>query len=160
MHALRQPPNRRRALFAGLAGVGALAASAVAWKFYAPGADPRAAGQALPDDVCVVAPPTPYDPALGQPLTAAREVPEVTEIQTFLGSVDFRLRNQQVLRARAVVAFLSVRTQLPIIGVGGIMRGDDARAKIKIAADQYPFRFIAVTAKTKKAGGGWSVESF
>ena len=37
---------------------------------------------------------------------------------------------------------------------------DDARAKIKIAADQYPFRFIAVTAKTKKAGGGWSVESF
>ncbi|MCG8990862.1 DUF1064 domain-containing protein [Laribacter hongkongensis] len=37
---------------------------------------------------------------------------------------------------------------------------DDARAKIKIAADQYPFRFIAVTAKAKKAGGGWSVESF
>ena len=37
---------------------------------------------------------------------------------------------------------------------------DDARAKIKIAADQYPFRFIAVTAKTKKSGGGWAVEEF
>lgn len=37
---------------------------------------------------------------------------------------------------------------------------DDARAKIKIAADQYPFRFIAVTAKTKKAGGGWEIEVF
>lgn len=37
---------------------------------------------------------------------------------------------------------------------------DDARAKIKIAADQYPFRFIAVQARTKKAGGGWQIEEF
>jgi L-asparaginase II len=37
---------------------------------------------------------------------------------------------------------------------------DDARAKIKIAADQYPFRFVAVKAKTKKDGGGWAVEEF
>lgn len=37
---------------------------------------------------------------------------------------------------------------------------DDARVKIKVAADLYPFRFIAITAKTKKAGGGWAVESF
>ncbi|SCZ33129.1 MULTISPECIES: hypothetical protein [Burkholderia] len=37
---------------------------------------------------------------------------------------------------------------------------DDARAKIKIAADQYPVRFIAVMAKPKKAGGGWQVEEF
>lgn len=37
---------------------------------------------------------------------------------------------------------------------------DDARAKIKIAADMYPFRFIAVKVRAKKDGGGWSVESF
>ena len=37
---------------------------------------------------------------------------------------------------------------------------DDARAKIKIAADMYPFRFIAVKVQAKKDGGGWSVESF
>jgi len=37
---------------------------------------------------------------------------------------------------------------------------DDARAKIKIAADQYPFRFIAIKARTKKDGGGWAVEAF
>lgn len=37
---------------------------------------------------------------------------------------------------------------------------DDARAKIKIAADMYPVKFIAVMARTKKAGGGWSVEEF
>lgn len=37
---------------------------------------------------------------------------------------------------------------------------DDARAKIKIAADLYPFRFIAIKAKTKKDGGGWAVEEF
>lgn len=37
---------------------------------------------------------------------------------------------------------------------------DDARAKIKIAADIYPFRFIAVKPKAKKDGGGWEVEEF
>jgi hypothetical protein len=31
---------------------------------------------------------------------------------------------------------------------------DDARAKIKIAADLYPFKFLAVQAVAKKRGGG------
>jgi len=37
---------------------------------------------------------------------------------------------------------------------------DDAKVKIKIAADMYPFRFLAVKAKAKKDGGGWAVEEF
>ena len=37
---------------------------------------------------------------------------------------------------------------------------DDARAKIKIAADMYPFRFLAVKVKPKKDGGGWEWEEF
>jgi len=37
---------------------------------------------------------------------------------------------------------------------------DDARAKIKIAADMYPFRFIALKVKPKKDGGGWAIEEF
>lgn len=37
---------------------------------------------------------------------------------------------------------------------------DDARAKIKVAADLYPFRFLAVRAKPKKEGGGWALEAF
>lgn len=37
---------------------------------------------------------------------------------------------------------------------------DDARAKIKIAADMYPIQFIAVRVKAKKDGGGWAVEEF
>jgi hypothetical protein len=37
---------------------------------------------------------------------------------------------------------------------------DDARVKTKVAADQYPIQIIAVTAKTKKAGGGWAIEEF
>ncbi|MES2262126.1 MAG: DUF1064 domain-containing protein [Pseudomonadota bacterium] len=37
---------------------------------------------------------------------------------------------------------------------------DDARAKIKIAADMYPLRFVAVQALPKKDGGGWKVEEF
>jgi len=36
---------------------------------------------------------------------------------------------------------------------------DDARVKIKVAANTYPhFRFLAVTARSKKDGGGWVVE--
>lgn len=37
---------------------------------------------------------------------------------------------------------------------------DDARVKIKVAADMHPFRFIAVRVKPKKDGGGWAVEEF
>lgn len=37
---------------------------------------------------------------------------------------------------------------------------DDARAKIKIAADIYPFRFLAARPKPKKDGGGWDIEVF
>lgn len=37
---------------------------------------------------------------------------------------------------------------------------DDAKVKIKVASDLYPFEFIAVKAMAKKDGGGWSVEEF
>ena len=37
---------------------------------------------------------------------------------------------------------------------------DDARVKIKVAADQYPFRFFAFKAEAKKRGGGWVKEAF
>lgn len=37
---------------------------------------------------------------------------------------------------------------------------DDARAKVKIAADIYPFRFIAIKARPRKDGGVWIIEEF
>lgn len=37
---------------------------------------------------------------------------------------------------------------------------DDARVKIKVAADLYPLRFIAVKKRPKKDGGGWDFEDF
>lgn len=37
---------------------------------------------------------------------------------------------------------------------------DDAKVKIKVAADMYPFRFIAVKVQAKKHGGGFSIEGF
>lgn len=49
--------------------------------------------------------------------------------------------------------------QIEIHEVKGFWQ-DDARAKIKIAADMYPFKFIAVKVRPKKAGGGWSIEEF
>lgn len=35
---------------------------------------------------------------------------------------------------------------------------DDAKVKIKVAADNYPFRFIVVFKQTKREGGGWRFE--
>lgn len=37
---------------------------------------------------------------------------------------------------------------------------DDARVKIKVAADMYPFEFFALKARPKKAGGGFASEAF
>ena len=38
---------------------------------------------------------------------------------------------------------------------------DDARVKIKVAADMYPvFKFVAIKKASKSDGGGWSVEEF
>lgn len=37
---------------------------------------------------------------------------------------------------------------------------DDARVKIKVAAELFPVRFLAVYPKPKKAGGGWDEEDF
>ena len=37
---------------------------------------------------------------------------------------------------------------------------DDAKVKIKVAAALFPFKFLAVKAKTKKEGGGWCLEEF
>ncbi|MDE2103900.1 MAG: DUF1064 domain-containing protein [Patescibacteria group bacterium] len=37
---------------------------------------------------------------------------------------------------------------------------DDARVKVKIAAEMYPFRFLAVMVRAKKDGGGWREEVF
>jgi hypothetical protein len=37
---------------------------------------------------------------------------------------------------------------------------DDAKVKIKVAADAYPFKFFAIKALPKKNGGGWEYEAF
>ncbi len=75
MDTLRHAPPRRQALLAGLAVVGVLV-SAGAWKFGPPdGGTDGMAAQPLPDDVCVVAPPTPFDPASGQRIDAPRTIP-------------------------------------------------------------------------------------
>tara|TARA_R110000851_G_scaffold33896_3_gene90384 strand:+ start:3046 stop:3387 length:342 start_codon:yes stop_codon:yes gene_type:complete len=57
--------------------------------------------------------------------------------------------------------FAVMRTDglIEIHEVKGFWR-DDARIKIKVAAELFPFRFIAVKKQSKKAGGGWSQEVF
>jgi hypothetical protein len=43
---------------------------------------------------------------------------------------------------------------------GGYWR-DDARVKIKVAAEMYPWaRFVGITARRERDGGGWAEEEF
>lgn len=37
---------------------------------------------------------------------------------------------------------------------------EDARVKIKVAAEMFPFQFTAVTKRKQRDGGGWKVEEF
>lgn len=37
---------------------------------------------------------------------------------------------------------------------------DDAKVKIKLAAEKFPFRFVAMTKVAKKHGGGWKETEF
>ena len=37
---------------------------------------------------------------------------------------------------------------------------DDALVKIKVAADKFPFKFIAIMKQTNAKGGGWDVRDF
>lgn len=67
---LAWPPRRAPSLLAGAALLAVLA-----WWAGAPWMAPAAGAALLEADVCVVAPPTPYDPASGLALHAARPVP-------------------------------------------------------------------------------------
>lgn len=49
--------------------------------------------------------------------------------------------------------------QLEIHEVKGFWT-DDAKVKIKVAADKFPFKFIAIMKQTKKNGGGWDTQEF
>jgi len=56
-------------------------------------------------------------------------------------------------------AVMRTNGQMELHEVKGFWQ-DDARVKIKVAADSYPFKFLAVKPKAKKDGGGWEVEEF
>lgn len=55
-----------------------------------------------------------------------------------------------------------------VMGVGGELEihetkgfwEEDARIKIKVAAEQFPFRFLGITRANKRDGGGWAEEAF
>lgn len=67
--------HRRAWMALALAGTATGVAGAVGAWAARQGATPKNNGLLPGDDVCLVAPPTPYDPASGLPATAARAVP-------------------------------------------------------------------------------------
>jgi hypothetical protein len=94
--------------------------------------------------------------------------------QSYAAHLQFRLNEGEVLwwRFEGIKLRLADNTfytcDFAVLAQDGVMEmhevkghwQDDARVKIKVAASIYPFRFCAVTAKSKKSGGGWEVETF
>jgi len=56
-------------------------------------------------------------------------------------------------------AIMLVNNEVEIHECKGIFR-DDAKVKLKVASELYPFRFVAVFALPKKEGGGFRYEEF
>lgn len=56
-------------------------------------------------------------------------------------------------------AVMRIGGELEIHETKGFWR-EDARLKIKVAAGLYPFRFLGVTRRSKRDGGGWAFEEF
>lgn len=66
--------KRRSALGLAVAG-GAVLLTGAAQRWWPPGASRAAPGTAPPDDICLVAPPFPFDPSAGLAVDAARPIP-------------------------------------------------------------------------------------
>lgn len=71
----------------------------------------------------------------------------------------FNLRLANGLFYRPDVLVLDSSDQLIVYEVKGFWT-DDAVAKVKVAADTFPFAFIAVSKEAKKRGGGWKERYF
>ena len=69
----------------------------------------------------------------------------------------FRLADKTFYNPDFII--MNDQNQIEVHEVKGFWR-DDARVKIKVAAEMYPFIFKAIKKKTKKGGGGWEVEDF
>ena len=57
----------------------------------------------------------------------------------------------------AVLASDSVLEMHEVKGHRAIFQ-DDAKVKVKVAAEAYPFRFKVIFPRSKKQGGGWDIE--
>jgi hypothetical protein len=78
----------------------------------------------------------------------------VGEIQWYLfEGIKLRLADKTFLTPDFVV--MNDKSEIEIHEVKGFWQ-DDARVKIKVAADRFPFKFIAI----KKVKGGWEREEF
>lgn len=56
-------------------------------------------------------------------------------------------------------AVMNAKGEMEMHEVKGFWQ-DDAKVKIKVASDLYPFRFVAIKALPKNKGGGWEEEEF
>lgn len=71
--------------------------------------------------------------------------------------VKLRLADNTFLTVDFAVMLASGELEMhEVKGSTGIF-ADDARVKMKVAAEAYPFRFIVAYPRAKKTGGGWDI---
>ncbi|SCU75550.1 conserved hypothetical protein [Cupriavidus necator] len=91
-------------------------------------------------------------------LHARREAGEVLWYR-FEG-IKLRLADNTFLTIDFAVMLADGQLEMHDVKGGKAVFMDDARAKTKVAADQYPFQFRAVYPRPKREGGGWAFEDF
>jgi len=74
--------------------------------------------------------------------------------------IKLRLADNTFLTVDFTVMLADGQLEMHDVKGGKAVFMDDARAKTKVAADQYPFQFRAVYPRPKREGGGWIFEDF
>lgn len=70
-------------------------------------------------------------------------------------AVTFKLAND--VRYTPDFVVLLTNGEIEVVEVKGGLVRDDARVKLRTAADRYPFRFYMAQLLPKKRGGGWEI---
>lgn len=93
------------------------------------------------------------------------EYAQVLDVQLRVGDIKwwafepFKLRLAQATSYTPDFGILTNDGRLEFAETKGFWR-EDARVKIKVAAEIFPFKFVALTKCKVKDGGGWKIEEF
>lgn len=75
-------------------------------------------------------------------------------------AVNLRLADNTFYKPDFLVQLASGEVQVHEVKGGRAIFTEDARVKVKVAADKFPFQFIVAYPRSERDGGGWDIEEF